>query len=217
MASYFPLIFLLLVLPFPSHSSDPSPLQDFCVADLKSPLSINGYPCKNPSKITSKDFFHEGLTQNPNDYNSLGVDLLQVSVDQFPALNTMGMSMNRVAFQPGGLNPPHIHARATELSLVTEGKLFVGWISTDYVMYWKIMSAGELFIIPPGLVHFQLNVGKGNARFYASFNSQKPGLQILGQALFNVTPMAIPDEVLTKALLVNQTIIDLIKSKFAQQ
>lgn len=220
MASYFifPLTLLsllLLLLPFPSHSTDPSPLQDFCVADLESPTYLNGFLCKNPNKVTSKDFFYEGLDEKPDNYDYLGVDLKQVSVFQFPGLNTLGMSMNRVAFLPGGLNPPHTHPRAAELSLVTEGKIFVGWVSTNYNLYWKVMSAGELFIIPPGVLHFQLNIGKGNARFYASFNSQNPGIQIMGQALFNTTP-TIPDEVLIKALQANKSIIDLIKSKFSK-
>lgn len=208
-------LLLLLLLPFPSHSTDPSPLQDFCVADLKSPFFINGFPCKNPSDVTSNDFFYNGLANNPNNYNNLGVDLQQVTAVQFPGLNTLGISMNRVAFRPGGLNPPHVHPRASELSLVTEGKFYVGWITTNYTLYSKIVSAGELFIIPPGLIHFQLNVGEGNARFYASFNSQNPGIQIVGQALFNTTPTVL-DEVLVKALQTNQTIIDLIKNKFSK-
>lgn len=206
---------LLLLLPFPSHCSDPSPLQDFCVADLQSPTYLNGFLCKNPNKVTSKDFFYEGLVEKPDNYDYLGVELKQVSVLDFPGLNTLGMSMNRVAFLPGGLNPPHTHPRAAELSLVTEGKIFAGWISTDYKLYWKILSAGELFIIPPGVLHFQLNVGKGNARFYASFDSQNPGIQIMGQALFNTTP-TILDPVLIKALQADKSIVDLIKSKFSK-
>lgn len=211
-------LLLLILLPFPSHcTADPSPLQDFCVADLKSPFFINGFPCKKPSEVTSKDFFHDGLVDilKPIHYDYLGVDLKQANVFQFPGLNTLGMSMNRVTLRPGGLNSPHVHPRASELSIVAQGRILVGLVSTDYTMYGKILSSGELFIIPQGLMHFELNVGRGNARFYASFNSQNPGIQRLGLALFNTTP-TIPDEVLVKALQVNQTIVDLIKDKFSK-
>nr|C0HJY2.1 RecName: Full=Peruvianin-1; AltName: Full=Peruvianin-I [Thevetia peruviana] len=36
--------------------ADPGPLQDFCLADLNSPLFINGYPCRNPALAISDDF-----------------------------------------------------------------------------------------------------------------------------------------------------------------
>jgi quercetin dioxygenase-like cupin family protein len=219
MGSYIHIMYFLtiasLLLPLPSHCADPSPLQDFCVADLDLPLFLNGFPCKNPSDVTSKDFFYEGFKEKPDGLNSYGANITQVTVNQFPALNTLGLSMNRVFFSPGGLNPPHVHPRASELTLILEGKFLVGWVTTDYVLYWKVLTAGELFVIPQGLVHFQLNIGKGNGLFYASFNSQKPGLQIVGNALFNSTP-SIPDKVLTKALDVDKSIIDLIKSRFSE-
>ncbi|KAL3512831.1 hypothetical protein ACH5RR_025548 [Cinchona calisaya] len=205
---------LLLLLPLPSHCTDPGPLQDFCVADLESPLFINGFPCKNPSHVTSKDFFYDGLKKRGTIFDALNVNLTQVDVYAFSGLNTLGMSMNRVDFLPGGLNPPHNHPRATELSLVVEGKLFAGWVSTNYILYWKVLTAGEVFVIPPGLVHFQLNVGEGRALFYAFFNSQNPGITIMAEALFDSTPL-IPNPVLSKAFNVNDTIIELIKSRVA--
>ncbi|CAI9090366.1 OLC1v1025129C1 [Oldenlandia corymbosa var. corymbosa] len=202
-------------LPWPSLSVDPTPLQDFCIADLesKSPI-INGFPCKKPADASSKDFFFEGLTKRGNEFDTLNVNLTQVDVFAFPALNTLGMSMNRVEFLPGGLNPPHTHPRATELSLVVEGKLLAGWVSTEYILYWKVVSAGELFVIPPGMVHFQLNVGEGRAQFYASFNSQNPGISKMAPTLFDSIPL-IPDDVLSTAFNLNDSVIQLIKSKVA--
>lgn len=201
----------LLQLPMPSHCADPGPLQDFCVADLSSPLLVNGFPCRKPETVTSNDFFFDGLQKRGRVFDPLNVNLTEVDVFAFPALNTLGVSMNRVEFLPEGENPPHTHPRASELSLVTEGKLFVGWVSTQYILYWKVLTAGEVFVIPPGLVHFQRNVGEGNAVFYAFFNSQNPGISKIAPTLFYSTPL-IPDQVLTTAFNVNQTIIDLIKS-----
>lgn len=41
------------------HAADPDPLQDFCVADLKSKVSV-----KPRSEVTAKDFTYTGL-RNP--------------------------------------------------------------------------------------------------------------------------------------------------------
>ncbi|GMY34852.1 germin-like protein subfamily t member 2 [Fagus crenata] len=43
-------IIVLVLLPVPSRSADPDPLQDFCVADLNATISVNGFPCKLASK-----------------------------------------------------------------------------------------------------------------------------------------------------------------------
>jgi quercetin dioxygenase-like cupin family protein len=212
---YFTLNFvaLLFLLHLPSHSStDPSPLQDFCFANLNSFQYVNGYPCKNPSQVTSEDFFYAGLQEEAKDFSIFGVNVTQGSVKEFAGLNTLGISTNRITFLPGGLNPPHTHPRASELALVTAGKLLAGWVTTGDTLFYKVVTPWELFVIPPGLIHFQLNVGKGKAVFYAAFNSQNPGIQIVPTALFNSTP-PIPGEVLMKAFKVNETIIDHIMCK----
>ena len=204
-------ILSFLLLPLPSYSTDPGPLQDFCVADLNSHTYINGYPCKNPSQVTSKDFFKDAFKNIPTEFNKFKGNVTQINVEIFPGLNTQGLSMNQVVLLPGGTNPPHVHPRASELSVVVAGKLFVGWVSTRNKFYWKVLSAGELFVIPPGLVHFQLNVGEERGQFYAAFNSQNPGVQFMPTALFNSTP-SIPDQVLTEAFQVDESIIERIKS-----
>ncbi|XWS51051.1 hypothetical protein CRYUN_Cryun12cG0143000 [Craigia yunnanensis] len=53
----------------------------------------------------------------------------------FPGLNTLGIAMNRVDFGPGGLNPPHLHPRASEIGVVIEGKLLVGFVTSNNVFY----------------------------------------------------------------------------------
>ena len=59
---------LLLTSPLPSLSSDPDPLQDFCIADLQAPVSMNGFPCKPASNVTSNDFFFDGLAREGDTY-----------------------------------------------------------------------------------------------------------------------------------------------------
>ncbi|KAE8124123.1 hypothetical protein FH972_019033 [Carpinus fangiana] len=56
-------LIVLLALPLPSLLADPDSLQDFCVADLGASASVNGFPCKPASKVTSDDFFFDGLSK----------------------------------------------------------------------------------------------------------------------------------------------------------
>ncbi|PON34174.1 Germin [Parasponia andersonii] len=211
------LLFCLLVLvftPFPSHSADPDPLQDICVADLNATFSVNGYPCKPASQVTSEDFFFDGMSKEGNTSNVFGLGVIRADVQTFPGLNTQGISMVRADLAPGGLNPPHTHPRASESGVVIKGKLLVGFVTTDNVFYSKVLTAGEMFIIPRGLIHFQLNVGEGKALFLVAFNSQLPGVVTDATSLFFTTP-PIPNQVLTKTFQVGDEVINLIKSKLA--
>ncbi|PPR96571.1 hypothetical protein GOBAR_AA24095 [Gossypium barbadense] len=140
------------LLPLPSHSADPDPLQDFCVANLSASISVNGFPCKPASEVTSDDFFFDGFTQEGNTTNAFSSFLTPGNVLSFPGLNTLGISMNRVDFAPGGINPPHSHPRASEVGVVIEGKLLVGFVTTNNVYYSKVLTAGHMFAIPRGLV-----------------------------------------------------------------
>ncbi|KAA8541344.1 hypothetical protein F0562_025307 [Nyssa sinensis] len=44
-----------------TYASDPSQLQDFCVAINDPPLFVNGKFCKDPMLATPDDFFFPGL------------------------------------------------------------------------------------------------------------------------------------------------------------
>ncbi|XP_040990538.1 rhicadhesin receptor-like [Juglans microcarpa x Juglans regia] len=206
---------VLLLLPLLASSADPDSLQDFCVADQSaSSISVNGFPCKPASKVTSDDFFFDGLTKVGDTSNIFGSNVTGGNVLTFPALNTLGISMNRVDFAPGGLNPPHTHPRATESGVVIEGKLLVGFVTTGNVYHSKVLTSGQMFVIPRGLVHFQKNVGVGKALIITAFNSQLPGAVVLPFTLFASTP-SIPDDVLTRAFQVEEKVVEYIKSKFS--
>lgn len=204
---------VLLILPFSSRSADPDALQDFCVADFNSSISVNGFSCKPAEQVVSDDFFFDGLRKEGNTSNVFGATVTPANVFTFPGLNTMGLSTNRVDFGPGGLNPPHSHPRASESGIVIAGKLLVGFITSDNVFHSKVLSPGEMFVIPKGLVHFQLNVGEGKALAFTSFNSHFPGVVIASTNLFGSTP-SIPNSVLTKAFQVGDDVINGIRSKF---
>ncbi|CAN6287177.1 unnamed protein product [Urochloa humidicola] len=207
---------LLLLAPL-LMATDPDPLQDFCVADLSGKLSVNGYPCQPPSSVGDEFLFSTRAARggdpmaNPN-----GSNVTELDVSEWPGLNTLGVSMNRVDFAPGGTNPPHIHPRATEIGVVIRGELLLGIIGSldsGNRYYSKVVRAGETFVIPRGLMHFQFNVGKEPATMVVSFNSQNPGIVFVPLTLFGSSP-PIPTPVLVKALRVDADVVELLKSKF---
>jgi oxalate decarboxylase/phosphoglucose isomerase-like protein (cupin superfamily) len=98
--------------------------------------------------------------------------------------------------------------------LVLKGEVMVGFTSSANRLYSKVVKENELFVVPRGLQHFQLNVGAGDAVFVAMFDSQSPGLVVPTFSLFATKP-AMPMEVLTKTFLMGEDEVDVIKSKFA--
>lgn len=136
------------------------------------------------------------------------------NVMKIPGLNTLGVSMARIDYAPGGLNPPHTHPRATEIIFVLEGELDVGFITTANVLVPKSLKKGDVYVFPKSLVHFQKNNGKVPAAVISAFNSQLQGTQVIATTLFAATP-PVPDNVLTMAFQIGTKEVDKIKSKLA--
>nr|BAG75122.1 germin-like protein [Rhododendron mucronatum] len=195
-----------------SVSADPDMLQDVCVADLNNAVKMNGFACK--ANFSASDFFFAGLAMQQPANNTLGAIVTQAFVEQVPGLNTLGVSMARIDFAPGGLNQPHEHPRSSEVLFVLFGELDAGFITTANVLVTKTIKQGELFIFPRGLVHFQINNGKVPAAAIAGFGSQDPGREDIATSLFASTP-PVPDNVLSKAFQISNQEVDAIKSKLA--
>ncbi|KAH7571819.1 hypothetical protein JRO89_XS04G0149100 [Xanthoceras sorbifolium] len=175
-----------------ASASDPSPLQDFCVAinDTKNGVFVNGKFCKDPNLVTPNDFF-SGLNIPRNTENLAGSTVTPVNVAQISGLNTLGISLVRIDYAPsGGLNPPHTHPRAIEILVVLEGTLYV-----------------------VGLIHFQFNIGKTKAVAIAGLSSQNPGVITIANAVFGSNPTINPD-VLSKAFQLDQNVVKSLQKKF---
>lgn len=175
-------------------------------------MKVNGFTCKG--SITADDFFFAGLAKPGLTNNTMGSLVTAANVEKIPGLNTLGVSMSRIDYAPGGLNPPHTHPRATEIVFVLKGKLDVGFITTANLLISKTIKKGEIFVFPKGLVHFQKNNANVSAAVIAAFNSQLPGTQSLAVTLFAATP-PVPDNVLAKAFQVSNKEVDKIKSRLA--
>nr|ACG37538.1 rhicadhesin receptor precursor [Zea mays] len=201
-----------LALAVPALAGDPDMLQDVCVADYASPVKLNGFPCK--ANISADDFFFDGLRSPGNTNNPAGSAVTAANVDKFPGVNTLGVSMARIDYAPGGQNPPHTHPRATEIIFVLEGTLEVGFLTTANRLLSKTVATGDVFVFPRGLVHFQQNRGHGPAAVLAAFNSQLQGTQAIAMTLFGATP-PVPTDILAKAFRVGGGEVEHIKANFA--
>ncbi|KAL0359423.1 UNVERIFIED_CONTAM: putative germin-like protein 2-2 [Sesamum angustifolium] len=162
------LSFCLLAFAF-----EPSPLQDFCVADSTSSARVNGQPCKSPALVQASDFSFSGLHLPGNTSNPNGSKVTPVSVAQLPGLNTLGISMS----------------------------------------HHKDPSEGDVFVFPVGLVHFQHNVGTGNAVAIAALSSQNPGVITIANAVFGSKP-DVSSDILSKAFQVDKSVVDQLQAKF---
>ncbi|TVT98962.1 hypothetical protein EJB05_55698, partial [Eragrostis curvula] len=189
-------------------ASDPSLLQDFCVADKMSQVRVNGFACKDSTAAVAEDFFFSGLHMARNTSNKQGSAVTGVNVTQIAGLNTMGISLARIDYTPYGLNPPHIHPRGTEILTVLEGSLYVGFVTSnpENKLFTKVLNKGDVFVFPQGLIHFQFNYGTNKAVALA-------GLIItVANAVFGSEP-SISDDILAKAFQVDKNTVDRIQAQ----
>ncbi|OAY44360.1 germin-like protein subfamily 1 member 13 [Manihot esculenta] len=208
----------LLALAFSLASAyDPSPLQDFCVAipEPKNAVFVNGKFCKNPNLTVANDFSFSGLNIPANTQNRVGSNVTLLNVDRIPGLNTLGISLARIDYAPnGGLNPPHTHPRATEILVVVEGTLYVGFVTSNPNRFIsKVLYPGDVFVFPIGLIHFQFNIAKTHAVAFAGLSSQNPGVITIANAIFGPNPPINPD-VLAKAFQLDKNVVENLQKLF---
>ena len=178
---------------------------------------MNGKFCKDPKVVKAEDFFYSGLNiPRDTSSNPVGSTVTPVNVAQIPGLNTLGISLVRIDYAPnGGLNAPHTHPRATEILVVLEGTLYVGFVTSnpENRLISKVLYPGDVFVFPVGLIHFQFNVGKTKAVAFAGLSSQNPGVITIANAVFGSNPAINPD-VLTKAFQLDKDVVKSLQSKF---
>ncbi|XP_074566477.1 germin-like protein 8-2 [Curcuma longa] len=216
----FKLLVVALLALASTHAvlaSDPSPLQDFCVADNNFlAVLVNGAICKNMNDVTVDDFYTSGLDKPGNTVNDVSSNVTAVNLNNIPGLNTLGISLARIDYAPNGLNPPHTHPRATEIFVVLEGELYVGFVTSNIGqtnrLFTKNLKKGDVFVFPQGLIHFQLNTGKCIAIALVGLSSQNPGVITIAKAVFGSTP-PISDDVLAKAFQVDKHLVNWLQAQ----
>ncbi|XP_024014660.1 germin-like protein subfamily 1 member 11 isoform X2 [Eutrema salsugineum] len=177
-------------------ASDPSPLQDFCIG-VNTPA--NGG-------------LHNARAVN----NAVGSNVTGVNVNNLPGLNTLGISLVRIDYGVNGQNPPHTHPRATEILVVQQGTLFVGFVSSNgdgNRLFTKTLNKGDVFVFPEGLIHFQANVGRSPAVAFAALSSQNPGVVTIANTVFGSNPPINPN-VLARAFQLDPKVVIDLQNKF---
>ncbi|XP_054779505.1 putative germin-like protein 2-1 [Prosopis cineraria] len=194
---------------------DQSTLQDFCVADPNGQVLVNGLVCKDPKLVEAEDFFFSGLHMAGNTSNQVGSKVSPVFAAQVPGLNTLGISLARIDIAPWGINPPHLHPRATEILTVLEGQIEVGFVTSNPENRFirKLLQKSDVFVFPIGLIHYQKNVGGGYAVAIAALSSQNPGAITIASAVFGSNPN-IPSKVLARAFQLEDNVVSYLQHKF---
>ena len=129
-------------------------------------------------------------------------------MDEFPGVNTQGISHLRLDFDIGGVLPVHTHPLALETLVVVKGSIYTGFVSDDNVLYASTLQVGDLTIFPKGTQHFQLNVGNETAITFNTLTSQNPGFFMTANQVFET---GIPSAVLEKSFGINATTVKSIK------
>ncbi|PSS29015.1 Germin-like protein 2-1 precursor [Actinidia chinensis var. chinensis] len=215
MANHIWVLSLIALSCIMSIASEPSPLQDFCIADPTSSTQVNGLVCLDPKLAQANQFSLSGLHIAGNTSNRFGSSITPATVGQIAGLNTLGLSMVRIDYAPSGIIPPHTHPRASEILTVLEGALEVGFVTSNPMnqLISKILQKGDVFVFPVGLVHFQRNVGHGSAVSISALNSQNPGVITVSNAVFGSNPSMSAD-ILTKAFQVDKSVVDYLQTIF---
>ncbi|MFQ6650963.1 hypothetical protein Gotur_022048 [Gossypium turneri] len=151
-----------------------------------------------------------GNTSNPD-----GSNVTMINVDQILGLNTLGISLVRIDYAPCGVNPPHTHPWGSEILLVVEGTLYVGFVmaNPNNGLFTKILNPGDVFVFPFGLIHFQFNIGKTAAVAFAGLSSQNAAVITIANAVFGSNPPINPD-VLAKAFQLNKNVVKYLQSRY---
>ncbi|GFP96143.1 germin-like protein subfamily 1 member 1 [Phtheirospermum japonicum] len=184
--------------------SDPEPLNDYCVADTTNPRDffLNGLPCINPYHTLASHFATSALSK-PGNMNQFGFNVTLTNANSLPGLNTLGLVMARVDIAVNGLVPPHSHPRASEVTILIEGSLLVGFVDTSNRLHTQRLRPSDSFVFPKGLIHFLYNTDMVKPAFAISgLSSQNPGAQISSIATFTSNP-DMPDDVLKKGFKIS--------------
>ncbi|XP_074267689.1 germin-like protein subfamily 3 member 3 [Silene latifolia] len=185
-------------------------VSDFCVGDINLPMGPSGYACKNPSNVTLDDFIFTGFRVGGPTNNGFKNNVHLAFADAYPGLNGLGISIARLDLAVGGSIPMHTH-RSSEVIILVKGTIIAGFIDNDNVAYYKTLEVGDVMIFPQGLLHFQVNVGKGPALAFVSLNSANPGLQVTSTALFAGN---LPAEIVEKTTLIDHSQVLKLRKMF---
>jgi quercetin dioxygenase-like cupin family protein len=153
------LVALSVLLVTKLSTADPDIPVDYSDPNFKS----ENFVYRNLSSLGKATFVNVGGSQHA------------AHVTQFPALQGLGTSLTLLRFQPCGMNTPHVHPRATEFQYIFQGTLIIVFVDTNNTVKLNKVSAGDVFVFPRGLLHYEQNIGRTEVISTAFFDSQLAG------------------------------------------
>jgi quercetin dioxygenase-like cupin family protein len=137
----------------------------------------------------------------------------KASIAEFPALTGQSVSFAVLQFPAGSVNPPHTHPRSAELLFLLDGSLQVGFVDTTNKLFTQTLHAGDLFVFPKGLVHYQYNSDLNlPAIAVSAFGSANAGTVSVPNTVFNTS---IDDGILAKSFKTDIATIQKIQAGLA--
>ncbi|OWM73642.1 putative germin-like protein 9-2 [Punica granatum] len=137
----------------------------------------------------------------------------KASLAEFPALNGQSVSYAVLQFPAGTPNPPHTHPRSSELLFLVEGSLQVGFVDSTNKLFTQTLQAGDIFIFPKGLLHFQYNSdAQKEAVAISAFGSANAGTMSIPVTVFTT---GIDDNILAKSFKTDVGTIHALKAGLA--
>ncbi|KAF5196894.1 Germin-like protein 9-3 [Thalictrum thalictroides] len=140
--------------------------------------------------------------------------VMKTSLAEFPALNGHSVSYAVLQYPGGTVNPPHTHPSSSELLFLLTGSLVVGFIDSSNIIYTKSLEAGDMFVFPKGLIHYQYNNIENESAFAISaFCSANAGTVSVPGDVFT---SGFSDFVLAKAFKTDIFTVQKIKAGLTQ-
>ena len=201
MAFNYSILLLVLALsaPLAVLAGDPDILTDFVVP-----------PNGNPMNITGDFFTYTGFRSAMNGPLPMAnFTVTKATMAEFPALNGQSVSYAMLKFLAESVNPTHTHPRSAELLLVVDGALSVGFVDTTNKLYTQDLAAGDMFVFPKGMVHYQFNQGSKPATALSAFGSAAAGLVSVPVTVFGTN---IDDAILAKSFKTDVPTIQKLKA-----
>ncbi|OVA09123.1 Germin [Macleaya cordata] len=208
------IFFFILLTLLGISKSDPDPLQDYCIADTTTPQKffINGSPCINPA-LAVPSHFKTSVLSKPGDTraNPFGFNVTLTNIKNMPGVNTQGLTMGRVDIAADGVVPLHWHPRASEMVLLLEGFVLVGFVDSSNRLFTQQLRPGDSFVFPRGLTHFLYNLDSSRPAWVLSgLNSQNPGAELVALVSFETKPQIL-DVVLRKTFQISEQDVQRIR------
>ncbi|XP_026417096.1 germin-like protein 9-3 [Papaver somniferum] len=182
------------------------------IAQAGDPDIITDFIIPANATLDGSSFTYTGIRNLYGTHPPPTFRLTKAGMKEFPALNGQSVSMAILDYPAGSVNPPHTHPHSAELLFVVQGCPDVGFIDTTNVLFTQTLEAGDMFIFPKGLVHFQYNNDTESAAAVSMFGSANARTVSVPTSVFTTD---IDDEILAKSFKTDVATIQKIKAGLA--